>query len=81
LGGRQENPELGPLSLATIQASDANGVAKIEYSVDGKTFQEYTRSIPLRLLDNAVVQYRAIDILGNVSPKQDLSNAGDIAPR
>ncbi|WP_152690681.1 OmpL47-type beta-barrel domain-containing protein [Jiangella alkaliphila] len=73
-GDQNEDGEYVGSATVTITASDAqSGVASIAYALDGGSFQPYTTPVVVSTFADHVVQYRATDNAGNVSPVESVA--------
>jgi hypothetical protein len=57
----------------SLTASDASGVEKVEYTLDGGAWTTYTEPVPITEVGEHTVAYRATDTAGNTSDPQEVS--------
>ncbi|WP_437022933.1 OmpL47-type beta-barrel domain-containing protein [Streptomyces bungoensis] len=68
-------------ATVTVSASDAeSGVAKIEYSLDGGAYKDYSAPVQVSGVGQHTVAYRATDKAGNTSAEQSVSFTVVAAP-
>ncbi|MES4887464.1 glycosyl hydrolase, partial [Streptomyces sp. NPDC096012] len=68
-------------ATVTVSASDAeSGVAKIEYSLDGGAYKDYSAPVQVSSVGQHTVAYRATDKAGNTSAEQSVSFTVVAAP-
>ena len=72
--------DLGSIVTVSLQASDNTDVDRIEYSLDGSNYQRYEDDLVFTTDRSAELQYRAVDVVGNISHPQRVQIFGDLVP-
>lgn len=69
---------VGLKSSITLTAQDnLSGVANVEYSWDGSTYQSYSKPIVVEKLGHQTLYYRSTDKVGNVEPVKKMEFVAD----
>ena len=74
-----ELADLGEYVIVTLKAKDDTKVDHVEFSLNKKPFRIYEQPFKVDLGRTSLIQYRAIDVVGNVSPTKSLEMVDDVA--
>ncbi|MFI6763067.1 OmpL47-type beta-barrel domain-containing protein [Micromonospora sp. NPDC050417] len=73
-GNRDGNGAYIGAATVTLTATDAgSGVARVEFSLDGRPYAEYTAPVTVNQNGQHTVSYRATDVAGNTSTSQSVA--------
>ncbi|MFD0743729.1 OmpL47-type beta-barrel domain-containing protein [Phytohabitans flavus] len=73
-GNRDGNGAYVGTATVTLSATDTeSGVSKVEYSLDGQPYAQYTAPLSVTAPGQHTVNYRATDVAGNTSAPQSVA--------